>query len=360
MELRPIASPELTGFLNKFAPFPGIFPQTPEWLEVERSRGGRVEQLGLWEGGTLVGTASIVYRTLTKVYTYAYVPRGPAVIDEQYVESSLRAIKRYCKTRACFVRAEPIVLANPLPAIPHPPRFLHGYRRVYEYQPRATMVLDLNKSDAELLNAMHQKTRYNIGLGERQAELTFRLGGLLDFDPFWRLMQETADRGGFSPHTYTHYHTLLKKFGSEPLTAALAVRLGIIECRGQIVAACVNLASHGVMTYLYGASTRNRPELKAPHLLHWRMIHEAKAAGLGYYDFWGVKPTTGRYPAWEGFTRFKLGFGGTRIEYLGTYDCPTQPAIYWSYQMVGTLHTWVVLARRALRRYVASRDQAAR
>lgn len=349
MDIRPLASEELLKFLHSYTPFPGLFLQLPVWLKVEADRGGSVEQLGLWDGEKLVGVASLVFRTVAKAYTYAYCPRGPAVIDAQYVAPALTALKRYCRRRVCFVRAEPFVLNNPLPVISYPSRRLAGYARVYEYQPRATLVLDLTKTDEELKADMHQKTRYNIGLGERQAELTFRLGSERDFDSFWRLMQETADRGGFSPHTYTHYHTLISRFGSVPLTGELAVRLGIVECQGEIVAACLNVASLGVMTYFYGASARARPELKAPHLLHWRMMHEAKAAGLKYYDFWGVKPSTGRYPAWEGFTRFKLGFGGTRVEYLGTYDCPTQRVLYWSYRLLRPLHQWTVFARRALR-----------
>lgn len=349
MDIRLLASEELLKFLHSYSPFPGLFLQLPVWLQVEADRGGKVEQLGLFVDSKLVGVASLVFRTVAKAYTYAYCPRGPAVVDAQYVVPALTALKRYCRRCVCFVRAEPFVLNDPLPAIPHPARRLAGYTRVYEYQPRATLVLDLTKTDEELKAAMHQKTRYNIGLGERQAELTFRLGSERDFDNFWRLMQATADRGGFSPHTYTHYHALISRFGDVPLTGELAVRLGIIECQGAIVAACLNVASLGVMTYFYGASARARPELKAPHLLHWRMMREAKAAGLRYYDFWGVKPSTGRYPAWEGFTRFKLGFGGIRIEYLGTYDCATQTLSYWSYRLLRFLHQWSVFVRRALR-----------
>lgn len=361
MEIRPVASEQLLGFLRAYAPFPGLFLQTPAWLSVEASRGlAKAEQLGLWAGGTLVGVTSVVFRTVGGAYTYAYSPRGPAVAEAAQLAPALACLKRYCRGRACFIRVEPIVLRQRLPQVPYPARHLNGFRRVYEYQPRATVVLDLTKSDDELKQAMHHKTRYNIGLGERQAELTFRLGSERDFDSFWRLIQATADRSGFAPHTYTHYHTLVARFGHEPLSAELAARLGVIECRGEVVAACLNVASLGVMTYLYGASTRGRPELKAPHLLHWRMVHEAKAAGLAYYDFWGVKPSTGRYPAWEGFTRFKLGFGGTRVEYLGTYDYPLQPALYGAYRLMSALHRWVVLGRRALRRRVANRtDEAA-
>ncbi len=356
MELRPIAATPLYEFLSAWAPFPGLFPQTPEWLTIEASRGGSVEQLGLWEEGVLVGVASIVFRTATAVYTYAYVPRGPAVREARYFEPALRALKHYCRGRACFLRVEPLLLSEPLPQVTRPKHSFYGFRRVYEHQPRATVVLDLSKSEAELKQAMHQKTRYNVSLGERQAELTFRFGSELDFASFWQLMQATADRGGFSPHTYTHYHTLLKKFGNEPLTSHLAARLGIIECQGKIVAACLNIASLGVMTYLYGASTRERPELKAPHLMHWRMVLAAKAAGLRYYDFWGVKPSIGSYPAWEGFTRFKLGFGGQRLEYLGTYDYPLRQSLYWSYRFLSMVNVWVVLVRRWLRRYTAGRD----
>ena len=46
-----------------------------------------------------------------------------------------------------------------------------------------------------------------------------------------------------------------------------------------------------------------------------KKIHKAQAQGYKYYDFYGIDEKK-----WLGVTKFKKGFGGNEINYLGTYD----------------------------------------
>jgi len=64
----------------------------------------------------------------------------------------------------------------------------------------------------------------------------------------------------------------------------------------------------------------------APYLLQWTAIGAARDAGLRYYDFHGIDEKK-----WPGVTRFKLGFGGRRVEYAGTWDLVFRPAAYRAY-----------------------------
>jgi lipid II:glycine glycyltransferase (peptidoglycan interpeptide bridge formation enzyme) len=67
----------------------------------------------------------------------------------------------------------------------------------------------------------------------------------------------------------------------------------------------------------------------APYLLQWESIRIAKEAGMKYYDFHGVDEEK-----WAGVTRFKMGFGGERVEYPGTYDLVFDQGWYAIYKMV--------------------------
>ena len=60
----------------------------------------------------------------------------------------------------------------------------------------------------------------------------------------------------------------------------------------------------------------------APHLLHWKIIKDAKQQGYQCYDFWGIAPTQvkNEQRSWAGLTRFKKGFNGEEINYAGTFD----------------------------------------
>ena len=81
-------------------------------------------------------------------------------------------------------------------------------------------------------------------------------------------------------------------------------------------------------TYLHGASSRKNKELMAPHLLHWRIIQEAKKRGLGQYDFGGIDEKK-----WPGVTRFKIGFGGSVVEYPPSVDIIYKPILYKIYRL---------------------------
>ena len=59
----------------------------------------------------------------------------------------------------------------------------------------------------------------------------------------------------------------------------------------------------------------------APHLLQWEMIKEAKVREYIKYDFWGIAPKGSPLEEkWAGVTRFKKGFGGEEVNYVGGYD----------------------------------------
>jgi lipid II:glycine glycyltransferase (peptidoglycan interpeptide bridge formation enzyme) len=75
----------------------------------------------------------------------------------------------------------------------------------------------------------------------------------------------------------------------------------------------------------------------APHLLQWEQIKYAKAQGCQNYDFWGIvneHTKDKRGSSWEGFTRFKRGFGGQEVNYVGYFDYPLNKNWYSLYRLV--------------------------
>jgi lipid II:glycine glycyltransferase (peptidoglycan interpeptide bridge formation enzyme) len=119
---------------------------------------------------------------------------------------------------------------------------------------------------------------------------------------------------------------------------ALSVRLLFADFEGEPVAAALIAQFGDTATYLHGASSSRHKETMAPYLLHWTAIREAKAAGLKRYDFWGVAPENAdeKHP-WFGITRFKLGFGGERISYVGAWDMPNSRFWYGAYRLARRL-----------------------
>jgi lipid II:glycine glycyltransferase (peptidoglycan interpeptide bridge formation enzyme) len=151
-----------------------------------------------------------------------------------------------------------------------------------------------------------------------------------DFEKFWRLMRATTKRDKIRSHPKDYYLKQLSFFrgGSD----FVETKLFLAEYQNRIVAANIIVFFGKTATYLHGASDYEYRHLMAPYLLQWEQIKEAKRHGYEIYDFWGIDEER-----WPGVTRFKLGFGGREIEYVGAWDYVFQPMWYRAYKMAKKL-----------------------
>jgi len=79
-------------------------------------------------------------------------------------------------------------------------------------QPKQTLVLDLTKTEDQLLAEMKPKTRYNIRLAQKK-NVEYRMWNIESFNEIWKLMQETAKRDKFSLHAKNYYQKMLEVLG---------------------------------------------------------------------------------------------------------------------------------------------------
>ncbi len=294
-----------------------VFLQSPEWEEFQRRLGRKT-----WR----MGGALVIRHDLPGGFNYLYSPRPSLVTGSQ-----LSVIKESArKEGSIFLKIDPTSSLES--NFPREVRL----RQADPLQPQKTVVLDLQKSEGELLQKMHEKTRYNLRLAERHGVLAENLfsptkSGLdkvgtvpsYQFSEFWSLLNETAKRDRFRPHERIYYEEMLAvqsgDFSNELFLAYYQKKA--------LAAAVVNFYKPGgVATYLHGASSREDKHVMAPQLLHWRIIQESKARGFKHYDFWGIDEKR-----WPGLTRFKLGFGGEVIEYPPTIDVVYRPMWYKIY-----------------------------
>lgn len=334
---------------------PHSFLQSEEWEKFQRSLGRKT-----WR---ILGKLVIQY-TLPLGLNYLYCPR-PDIGQETRNTFFEEAKKIAVKEKSVFLKIDPGIPGDRssenchsqldwessilkrwimywIPAGVYP-RLRSGARMTQKsnffvfgrsvpaksLQPRKTIMLDLSKPEEELLSAMREKTRYNIRLAERKSVGVYQSD---NFEIFLRLLQETAKRDEFHTHERQYYEKLLA-IQSENFSN----KLFFADYRGKTLAAALVVSyetrSHKIMTYLYGASSREHKEVMAPHLLHWRIIQEAKKRGFQWYDFWGIDESR-----WPGLTRFKKGFMGEIIEYPHSIDMVYKKCIYKIYTMVKVLN----------------------
>jgi len=106
------------------------------------------------------------------------------------------------------------------------------------------------------------------------------------------------------------------------------VKLFAAEYQNKIIAANIVIFHGERATYLHGASDYEYRNFMAPYLLHWEVIKYARDHGFTEYDLWGIDEKK-----WPGVTRFKRGFGGKEINYIGSYDYVFQPFWYAMYKV---------------------------
>ena len=61
------------------------------------------------------------------------------------------------------------------------------------------------------------------------------------------------------------------------------------------------------------------------YLLQWEAIRWAKSRGAHSYDFWGIPETEAEDEAMAGVYRFKRGWGGRVVQFLGCYEYIYRP-----------------------------------
>lgn len=291
------------------------FGQSFDWEDILRRENRNVERLMIFDDDKPVAMAFIEYHSLFFGWSYAFCPNGPIFLTEIKKDSKkildiFNFISKYLKQNKCiFFRFESSILPNSSDKI---------CKKVVDFNPRATLILALNKMPDELLGQMHTKTRYNIRLAERKGLV---VSDKKDTKLFMSLMQKTAKRDGFNLHLENHYNKII--------SSPLSYQLTIFKDENP-VAVAIFIGFGNTFTYLFGASDYKYRSSMAPYLLQWSGIKLGQRYGYHYYDFFGIAPlykadnkVSNQYDAkhqYAGVTRFKLGFGGQYTEQPGTHD----------------------------------------
>lgn len=247
-------------------------------------------------------------------FGYWYIPRGPIIASKDFQEVMSQLINS--TSNFTFLRIDLSLLPSyQLPFTIYQPS-------PHNIQPSTTILLDLTKSEEQLIHEMHEKTRYNIRVAERHG-ITVEEGTI---DEFLDLLHETSARDQFRAHGDTYYRQMLDDHGD----VDLKISLKISRHEGKAIAAAIICDFGKTRTYLHGASSYGHRHLMAPYALQWQLIKEAKVKGLRAYDFWGIASTDDPCEPLAGVTRFKKGWGGEIVHYAPTVDLVLKP---WRYRL---------------------------
>lgn len=276
----------------------GSFLQSWEWGELQKELHVSFWRLVAEEDEGVAGVALVIKRELPMGRSWLYMPGGLVGKFEERLKELART------EQAIFLRVDPrLAYFN----------FGEGWQKAKrEVQPKETLVIDLSKTEEQLLAEMHQKTRYNIRLAARHGVTVSFSQEEKDLEDFLHLAREVSTRSPFRYHAPEYYRAMRVALGN-------MFTIVVAELNNQSLAAHLLISFGDTLTYVHGASSRSMREMMAPYLLQWESVKWAKAAGKRWYDFYGVGAQ------WPGVTRFKEGFGGERQLYVGAHDYPLSP-----------------------------------
>jgi lipid II:glycine glycyltransferase (peptidoglycan interpeptide bridge formation enzyme) len=176
--------------------------------------------------------------------------------------------------------------------------------------PSKTLVIDLKKSEKELLNTFSQKTRYNINLANRKNIKIIEIDDILVFTNFWRNNFEKKRFPFFSQQK--NIVALSKAFGKNS-------KVLLAKKDNKVIAVLFLLLHDKITYYMYAASNSEGRKNFAPTLLTWHAVLLSKKLGIKTFDFDGIYDERFPIKSWLGFTKFKKGFGGYEIGYPGMF-----------------------------------------
>ena len=270
-----------------------------------------------------------------------YVSKGPALdyadadlLDEVIAELESRARQQ----QAVWLKIDPDVIHGT--GLPHSENDLpdavgtavttrlkqRGWRlSASQVQFRNTIHIDLARPDDDMLMAMSANTRRKIRAAYKK-EVTIRAAGLDDLPTLYRLYQVTGQRDGFLIRPFDYYQRAWQTFMRAGLAHAF-----IAEYQGKAIAQLILFHFGRKCWYFYGASSNEERNRMPNYALQWEAIQWAKSQGYAIYDMWGAPDVFDESDRLWGVYRFKRGFRGQVIRYIGAWDYAPRPLLYRAY-----------------------------
>ena len=281
----------------------------------------------------LFGGGLVILHSLPFGLSWIECPRGPVFRDKETLEQLIYFFKTFfeeiqnkfhCKN-IVHIRIDPPIETNsPLATLcDETTKKLDLKPSHASYTPEITLIIDLTRTEDDILKQMKSKGRYNIKVAEKHGIEIKKIDpttSKIAISEFHSLITQTAHRDNFSPHDLPYYESMLTSLGGN---AALFMAYK----KQKPVAGLIATYFHDTATYYYGASSYEDRNLMAPYLLQWHVMCDAKARGFTRYDLLGISPPDSKKHALAGVTDFKTKFGGCTTQYIPAKELILKP--FW-------------------------------
>lgn len=316
-------TPSHEGWNDALSHFPEAnLLQSWQWGEANTELGHRViRQIITANDGSVIGAYSCIVKD-AKRGRYLEIPGGPLLDwkNQKLVETAVVQLRTLARKHNCvFIR-----LRTQLPDVPEHHEIMqkiYAKPSLIHVTADHTAIVNLARSEADLLAAMRQQTRYEIRRSKKREISVERVDPIKYIETFHNMQTETAKRQQFYAPSLQYLETICKAFGDDAhmyraakhdtlLNLALVLRFG------------------GEVAYFEAASTADARKEPGAYAIIWRIMQDAKKQNIATLNLWGTAPLHATRHRYAGVTTFKRGFGGRDVAYLPAHDIVLQPGRY--------------------------------
>jgi len=268
-----------------------------------------------------------------------YVPRGPIIESEnlEVLTKALRALQTFARKRkATCLRIEPEIASED--ASWTEALATTGFDKApRNIQFKGTMLLDLTLSPTKLLESFKEKTRYNTKVAQKKGVKVLVSHQEKDLHVLYDLFRQTGIRKGYRVNPWQYYKTVWTKMidaGQAELFQAY---------HEEDLLSTIMPYVHGEHAwYTYNADTGIKRNLMGNTLALWEVILWLKSRGVTTFDLWGIPVTKEQSDSFTGVLRYKRGFSGKEVEWLGCWDYyPNRTWKQWYGRFERVYNHWV-------------------
>ena len=310
------------------------FLQSPNYGKMNEILGDKVVEEDFGEKGR----ALMIVRN-AKRGRYLEIPCGPLLdySDKKSVTSAFKKIAEIAKKEKCvFVRVRPQLINTPenLQLLAN----LGLKKSPMHLAAEHTVIIDLDKSEDELLADMRRQTRYEVRRAAKQGITVEKMQGEEIFKEFHKVQAETAKRQGFVPPNLKTLMAEREAFGNNIAIYVAKTSEGSPIAYGMII----KDGKEG--DYYEAASTDLNRKMPGAYALLWQVMKDLKVEGYERFNLWGIAPAGQPNHRYAGVTTFKTGFGGEVVEYVPAHDLVITKSKY--------LKNWIVETVRKKKRHL--------
>ena len=294
-----------------------------QWGEFHLSRGKTVVRRGVFDGDKLIGVYEGEVETARRGRHIA-VAGGPIVdwTDKPAVEALVADMREQGRKYHCaFVRVRPQLEKTDGSMRLFRELGLHAAPMYLSVE--LAGVLDLEKSEDELLKNMRQRLRRALRKAEKNGITIEKSTDPARMKEFYDIQLQTAGRHHFIAFSEGFLTKQFAAFAEDNSAVLYTARYN-----GEVLAQNFMIFYGNEASYHYGVSTELGTKLSGAPLLHMQAMRDARERGIKRYNFWGIVDEDDTKHRFYGVSVFKRGFGVDELRYVPAHDLILNPAKY--------------------------------